>query len=127
MIAAWTSRAAPSMSRLSPNSRTIRTVPVELVEVISLTSAMAPRRRSSGAATVVAMVSGLAPAICAWTRMTGKSTCGRGATGSFRKAKRPASSTPMVRSVVATGRRMNGSETFTAAPRRPPPRPDGGP
>ncbi|GJE71175.1 hypothetical protein CHKEEEPN_2719 [Methylorubrum podarium] len=56
-------------------------MPVELVEVISLTSAMAPSRRSSGAATVVAMVSGEAPAICAWTRMTGKSTCGSGATG----------------------------------------------
>jgi len=38
-------------------------------------------RRSSGAATEVAMVSGLAPGMFAVTRITGKSTCGNGATG----------------------------------------------
>ena len=58
--------------------------PVELEEVISLTSAICPRWRSSGVATVAAMTSGLAPAIEAVTEMVGKSTCGSGATGSFR-------------------------------------------
>ena len=94
--------------------------PSAFVEVISLTSTMAPSRRSRGAATVVAMVSGEAPGICAWTRRTGKSICGSGATGSFRNANSPASSTPIVSSVVATGRRMNGSEMFTGGgPRGP--------
>jgi hypothetical protein len=38
-------------------------LPTLLVEVISVTSAMVPRCLSSGVATVVAMVSGLAPAM----------------------------------------------------------------
>ena len=59
-------------------------MPTELDEVISVTSAMTPRWRSSGVATVVAIVSGLAPGICAYTEMVGKSTCGSGATGSWK-------------------------------------------
>ncbi len=82
LIAACTSRAAPLMSRSSPNCSTMRVLPSELCEVISVTSAIWPRCRSSGAATLVAIVSGLAPGCCAWTRMVGKSTCGSGATGS---------------------------------------------
>ena len=39
---------------------------------------MRPNCRSSGAATDVAMVSGLAPRQEAKTKMVGKSTCGRG-------------------------------------------------
>jgi len=40
LIAASTSRAAPSMSRLSPNCSVTRAAPVELDEVISVTSAI---------------------------------------------------------------------------------------
>ena len=57
-------------------------MPTVLCEVISVTSAMIPRWRSSGVATVVAIVSGLAPGIVADTEIVGKSTCGSGATGS---------------------------------------------
>jgi hypothetical protein len=39
--------------------------------------------------------------------------CGSGATGSRRKAKNPASATPTVSNVVATGRPMNGADGFT--------------
>ena len=44
------------------------------MDVISVTAAMWPNRRSSGAATDVAMVSGLAPGSAADTWMVGKST-----------------------------------------------------
>ena len=50
-------------------------------EVISVTPAISPSRRSSGAATVAAMVSGSAPGRLAETRMVGKSTVGMLATG----------------------------------------------
>src|SRR6266446_9038982 len=96
------------MLRLSPNCRVIRLDPRVLDEVISVTSAITPRWRSSGVATVVAIVSGLAPGICAKTEIVGKSTCGSGDTGSLKNANTPASATPIVNSVVATGRSMNG-------------------
>ena len=59
--AACTSRAAPSRLRLRSNWMEMRDEPSELTEVISVTPAISPRRRSSGAATVAAMVSGSAP------------------------------------------------------------------
>jgi hypothetical protein len=74
LIAASTSRAAPSMSRSRPNCSVTREAPVVLCEVISVTSAICPRCRSSGVATVDAMTSGLAPAMLADTEMVGKST-----------------------------------------------------
>src|SRR5471030_2193851 len=111
-MAACTSRAAPSMSRFKPNCNVIRAVPTELCDVISVTSAMEPRWRSSGLATLVATVSGLAPGKLAWTEMVGKSTCGNGATGSLVNANRPASAMPIASSVVATGRAMNGCDRF---------------
>ena len=81
-----TSRAAPSMLRSSPNCSTIWAEPWplrwELWEVISVRSAMEPRVRSSGVATLVAITSGLAPGRLARTTMVGKSTWGSGATGS---------------------------------------------
>src|SRR5207248_7425190 len=77
---------------------------------------MTPRCRSSGVATVVAIVSGLAPGICAKTEIVGKSICGNGATGSLKNANRPASARPIVRSVVATGRSMNGLDRLTKCP-----------
>ena len=48
--------------------------PRVLVDVISVTPAMRPSCRSSGVATAVAMVSGLAPGSPAETEMVGKST-----------------------------------------------------
>src|SRR5215472_2429131 len=100
------------MLRSSPNCSTTRLLPTVLWEVISVTSAMVPRWRSKGVATVAAMTSGLAPAICAWTTMVGKSTWGSGATGKWRKATIPARVSPRVSSVVATGRRMKTSVGF---------------
>ena len=88
-----------------------------LDEVISVTSAIWPRWRSSGLATLFATVSGLAPGSCASTLTVGISTCGTGATGSLKKASAPASAMPTVNSVVATGRAMKGAEMFIAAPR----------
>ena len=58
--------------------------PWALTEVISVTPAIAPRRRSSGAETLDAMVSGSAPGRLAETRMVAKSTVGMLATGSVR-------------------------------------------
>ena len=59
LIAAWTSRAAPSMSRPRLNCSVIRAEPIADCEVISLTSAIVPSRRSSGVATLDAIVVGL--------------------------------------------------------------------
>jgi len=55
-----------------------------LVEVNSVTPAIVANRRSSGSATVEAMISGLAPAMFACTTMTGKVTLGSGATGRWK-------------------------------------------
>src|SRR5690349_22492227 len=71
LIAACTSRAAPSMLRARSNCRLTRVEPVELDEVISFTPAIVPSRRSSGVATLVAIVSGLAPGRLALTEITG--------------------------------------------------------
>src|ERR1700761_6925436 len=113
-IAACTSRAAPLISRLKPNWMTICADPTERVDVSCETSAIAPRRRSSGSATVDAMMSGLAPAMFACTTITGKAMFGNGATGSRKYASAPAIRIAIARSVVATGRRMNNAEMFTA-------------
>ncbi len=59
-------------------------MPVELsvlTEVISVTPAISPSRRSSGAATVDAIVAGSAPGRFATTLMVGRSNVGRLATG----------------------------------------------
>ena len=90
----------------------MRVEPSELLDVISVTPAMCPSERSSGVATVAAIVSGLAPGSDACTEMVGKSTCGNGDTGSRRNAIAPASATPNVSKVVATGRSMNAAEIF---------------
>ncbi len=114
LIAACTSRAAPLMSRSRSNCRTTRVEPSELDDVISVTPAMRPRARSSGVATVAAIVSGLAPGSDACTEIVGKSTWGSGATGSRSGAAMPASATPIVSSVVATGRSMKAPEIIAA-------------
>ena len=71
MIAACTSRAAPSRLRLRLNCNVMLVLPTVLSEFISATSAMTPRWRSSGVATVAAIVSGLAPGMIADTVMVG--------------------------------------------------------
>ena len=76
----------------------------ELDDVISVMPAMRPRARSSGVATVAAMVSGLAPGSEACTEIVGKSTCGKGDTGSSWNAMTPDNAIPSVSRVVATGR-----------------------
>ena len=69
------------MSRLMSNCTTIVDVPVPLVEVSSVTPAISPSRRSSGAAIDVAIVSGSAPGRVAKTTMVGMSMLGSGDTG----------------------------------------------
>jgi hypothetical protein len=58
------------------------------------------------------MISGLAPGRAAETEMVGKSTCGRGDTGSSKNATAPERAMATVRRVVAMGRRINVSEIF---------------
>jgi len=72
------------MSRSMANWTVICDVPTLLVEVSSVTPAMVARCRSSGSATVAAMMSGLAPAMLACTTTTGMVTFGSGATGSWK-------------------------------------------
>jgi hypothetical protein len=83
-MAACTSCAAASMSRLSSNCRVIWLIPNELDEVISCSEGIWPKLRSSGAVTSAAMVSGLAPGNCVLTWMVGKSTCGSDEIGNRR-------------------------------------------
>jgi hypothetical protein len=81
LIAAWTSRAARSMSRPIANCSWMLVLPSELVEVIWSIPAISPSLRSKGAATVAAMTDGSAPGRVAETRIDGKSTLGTEATG----------------------------------------------
>src|SRR5712675_1023182 len=87
-------------------------VPRPLAEVISVTPAMWPNWRSRGVATEEAMISALAPGRLALTEMVGKSTCGKGETGRTLNAMPPAIAMAIVNNVVATGRWINGVETF---------------
>ena len=83
----------------------MRVEPSELDEVISVTPAMRPSARSSGVATVAAMVSGLAPGKRRLHRDGRKIDLRQRRTGSSGNAIAPASAMPTVSSVVATGRR----------------------
>jgi len=107
------------MSRDRSNCSTIDDEPTPEREVISDTPAIVPRCRSSGAATLEAIVDGLAPGRFACTMIVGKSTCGSGATGSMKNAPTPASISPIVSRIVPTGRRMKGAEMFTPGAPRP--------
>ena len=71
------------MLRPRSNCTAIEVDPSELDDEISVTPGIAPSRRSIGAATVAAMVSGSAPGRLAETRMVGISTVGMLATGSW--------------------------------------------
>src|SRR3954447_18091947 len=112
LIAACTSRAAPSMLRARSNCTMIEVCPSDETEVISVTPAMVARWRSSGAATVAAMIAGSAPGRLAETRIVGSSTLGMLETGRNRQATIPTSSNPTASSVVPIGRMMNGYEKF---------------
>ena len=81
LIAACTSTWAASMLRSRSNWMVICDEPCTLIEVIWAMPGMAANCRSSGCATVLAMVSGLAPGYFALTLMVGNSTRGSGATG----------------------------------------------
>ncbi len=109
-MAAWMSRAAASTSRFKSNCNVIDDEPSVLDDVISVTPAMRPKRRSSGVATADAIVSGLAPGIDAETWMVGKSTRGSGDTGKCTYASVPPRKSAIARRIVATGRVTNGSE-----------------
>src|SRR5277367_1607864 len=111
-MAASTSRAAALISRFKSNCRVMLVEPRPLEEVIWVIPAMRPNCRSSGVATAEAIVSGLAPGKLAPTPIVGKSTCGKGATGSKRNATAPERKMAMVMRVVATGRRTKGAEKF---------------
>src|SRR4051812_5603109 len=105
------------MLRFRSNCSVTRVLPLPLFDVTSLTPAITPRRRSSGVATLLAMVCGLAPGKFAETEITGKSTCGSEATGSRKKAAMPASAIQIVSSTVPTGRRTKGEDRFMPRPR----------
>jgi hypothetical protein len=70
------------MSRLRSNCSVMSVPPCVLVEFMLVSPAIAENCFSSGSATVDAIVSGLAPGSEALTRIVGKSTAGRSATGS---------------------------------------------
>src|SRR5262249_34558988 len=95
----------------------MRVVPSELREVSSVTPAISPNRRSSGAATVAAIVSGSAPGRLAVTLMVGKSTVGMLATGRKGEATAPPRNSPMGSSAGPARRAAQGSEKL--APLRP--------
>ncbi len=69
------------MFRFTSKMQMMEDEPVELTEVSSLSPAICPRWRSSGAAMELAIVSGLAPGRLAKTTTAGRSTFGREATG----------------------------------------------
>ena len=91
-------------------------LPSEEVEVSSATPAIAPSRRSRGAATDEAMTAGSAPGWLAVTTMVGRSTLGSGAMGRAKYATMPDKARPRASIIVAMGRRMKGAEIDTATP-----------
>ncbi len=80
-IAACTSWAAASISRSRLNCSVIEVLPRALIDVMLSMPAMVENCFSSGVATALAIVSGLAPGTLALTWMVGKSTLGRSLTG----------------------------------------------
>src|SRR5438045_4707217 len=91
--------------------------PSVLTEVISLTPAICPKRRSNGAATEEATVAGSAPGSEAQTWTIGNPTRGVGATARNRYATMPSKNNPPASKDVPTGRRMKGPEMFMRAPK----------
>ena len=116
VIAACTSCAAASMLRLRSNCSTIVVAPSALSEVICVTPAIWPNWRSSGAATVDAIVSGAGARQVSrrpgWSESRPAAAARPAATGTPR-CRRSASAA--ISSEVAIGRRMKGSEMFMGA------------
>ncbi len=81
LIASSTSLAAASMLRERSNCKVICVLPSTLTDVICVRPGIWPNCVSSGVATEVAIVCGLAPGYCADTVRVGNSTEGSGATG----------------------------------------------
>src|SRR6266481_8986617 len=104
LMAACTSRAAASIGRLRSNWATIVVRPRRLVLVSSVTLAICPMRRSSGAATAVAIVWGSAPGRAAVTMIVGYSTRGRDATARKRNASAPLRNSASISRLTPTGR-----------------------
>src|ERR1041384_6913515 len=84
-------------------------MPSVQTEVIESSPSMIENWRSSGVATAVAIVSGLAPGRFAETEIVGKSTLGKSLTDNCLYAMRPNNRKPSMTRQVATGRRMNVS------------------
>src|SRR3954467_1596665 len=89
LMAACTSSAAASIGRFRANCSVICALPMPLVDVICDKPAMSENWRSSGCATLDAIVSGLAPGRLARTWMGGKSTWGKGRDGQQREHRGP--------------------------------------
>jgi hypothetical protein len=67
---------------------------------------------SKGVVTAEVMTSGLAPGYLVTTWMVGKSTVGKEEIGRRKYPRSPSRMTPAIKSEVAIGLRMNGSEIF---------------
>src|SRR4051812_12131 len=83
-MAVCTSWAAASILRSSENCSVMEVPPSLLTDDIESSAAMVENCFSSGVATALAIVSGLAPGSDALTEMVGKSTAGRSETGRLR-------------------------------------------
>src|SRR5258708_12512164 len=106
------------MSRLRSNCMVIDVRPDELLDVIWVTPETMDKEVSSGVATVVAIVSALAPGKLAEIWMVGKSTCGNEATGNAMYAMEPSKIIPTASRLVPPRRRMKTSEMLILPPPR---------
>jgi hypothetical protein len=112
-MAVWTSTAALSIERSRANCSVTVELPVALDEIIESIPAIVVNCRSSGLATVAAMVDGSPPGRLACTCTVGKSTVGRSLTGRARYATAPNNAIAAIRRLVAIGRLIKSSEGFT--------------
>jgi hypothetical protein len=87
--------------------------PFELVEFMESMPAIVENWRSRTVATVVAMVSGLAPGNEADTVMVGRSTLGMSLMGNCVNPNTQKTRIANITNVVMTGRRMKMAEMFT--------------
>src|SRR4051794_14595086 len=103
------------MLRFRSNRSVMLVWPNELAEVIWVMPEIWPNCRSSGVATDDVIVSGLAPGTGDDTTMVGKSICGNGAIGSAGYEMTPAKRIAIMKSKVATGRRINCVDRLMAS------------
>src|SRR6266446_501447 len=104
------------MSRLRLNCSVIVLIPSELVELMDVSPLIWSNCDSKGVVTADVITSGLAPGYRVTTWIVGKSTCGRDAIGRRKYPRSPSMMTPAIRSEVAIGLRIKGSETFIPDP-----------